>query len=361
MRFKTASSPHATPTNSVNIVMRKVLLAMIPGSLATIYFFGWGVLVNMLLATLVALTCEALMLSIRKRPIRPYLTDGSAILTACLLALALPQLAPWWLTVIATAFAIIVAKHLYGGLGFNPFNPAMVGYVVAIISFPKEMTQWAPPLIEGYQQLNFGQTLQLIFTGNLPLGASWDSISMATPLDTLKTQLGLELSINDIRQHASYGPMFSSISGVGWDWINALFLGGGLWLIYARVIDWRIPAGVLAALFIMSNIFALYDYSSFAPPTFQLFSGGIMLGAFFIATDPVTASTTPRGRWIFGLGIGTLIFVIRTWGGYPDGIAFAVLLMNMAAPLLDYYTMPRAFGHNWYELPHHKHGSEHDE
>ena len=197
MRFKTASSPHATPTNSVNIVMRKVLLAMIPGSLATIYFFGWGVLVNMLLATLVALTCEALMLSIRKRPIRPYLTDGSAILTACLLALALPQLAPWWLTVIATAFAIIVAKHLYGGLGFNPFNPAMVGYVVAIISFPKEMTQWAPPLIEGYQQLNFSQTLQLIFTGSLPLGVSWDSISMATPLDTLKTQLGLELSIND--------------------------------------------------------------------------------------------------------------------------------------------------------------------
>ncbi|MCW8957277.1 MAG: electron transport complex subunit RsxD [Gammaproteobacteria bacterium] len=361
MRFKTASSPHAIPANSVAIVMRKVLLAMVPGSLAVIYFFGWGVLINMLLASLVALASEALMLTIRKRPMRPYLTDGSAILTACLLALALPQLAPWWLTVIATAFAIIVAKHLYGGLGFNPFNPAMVGYVVAIISFPKEMTQWVPPLIEGYQQLDFSQTLQLIFTGNLPIGASWDSISMATPLDTLKTQLGLELSINDIRQHASYGPMFSSISGIGWDWINGLFLAGGLWLIYARVIDWRIPVGVLAALFVLSNIFALYDYSSFAPPTFQLFSGGIMLGAFFIATDPVTASTTPRGRWIFGLGIGALVFIIRTWGGYPDGIAFAVLLMNMTAPLLDYYTMPRAFGHNWYELPRHKHGKEHDE
>ncbi|MCW9012998.1 MAG: electron transport complex subunit RsxD [Gammaproteobacteria bacterium] len=355
MRFKTASSPHTTPVSSVNVIMRKVLMAMIPGTAATAYFFGWGVLINICLACVVAISSETLMLYLRKRPMKPYLSDNSALLTACLLAMALPQLAPWWLTVIAVSSAIILGKHLYGGLGFNPFNPAMVGYVIVIISFPKEMTQWVPPAVAGYSQLGFLETLQVIFAGSIPAGMSWDSITMATPLDTMKTQLGLELSINDIHQHKVYGPMFSSVSGVGWEWINGLFLAGGLWLAYKRIIDWRIPAGLLGMLFLLSNSFALYDYSSFTPPTFQLFSGGIMLAAFFIATDPVTASTTIRGRWIFGAGIGFFIFVIRTWGSYPDGIAFAVLLMNMTAPLLDYYTMPRTFGHHWSEFPgHHK-------
>lgn len=360
MRFKTASSPHHTPMNSVNKVMRQVLLALIPGTAAATYFFGYGVLINIFLACVVALVCEALMLSIRQRPIKPYLLDNSALVTACLLALALPQLAPWWLTTIATAFAIIVAKHLYGGLGFNPFNPAMVGYVVAIISFPKEMTQWVPPMVDFSAGLGFIDTLQIIFTGTIPAGMSWDSISMATPLDTMKTQLGLELSIKDIHQHELYGPLFGHISGVGWEWINGLFLLGGLWLATNGIIDWRIPAGLLGSLLLLSNSFALYDYASFVPPTFHLFSGGIMLAAFFIATDPVTASTTPRGRWLFGIGIGFFIFVIRTWGGYPDGIAFAVLLMNMTAPLLDYYTMPRAYGHHWSEIPHHMKKDEHE-
>ena len=274
MRFKTASSPHHTPVNSVQNVMLQVLLAMIPGVIATIYFFGWGVLVNMTLACVVALVSEALMLKIRKRPLMPYLSDGSALLTACLLALALPQLAPWWLTTIATAFAIIVAKHLYGGLGFNPFNPAMVGYVVAIISFPREMTQWVPPLMmEGFTHLNFAQTTQLIFTGVIPDGATWDSISMATPLDTLKTQLGLELSINEIEQHKVYGPMFGAVSGIGWEWINGLYLVGGLWLASRGVIDWRIPAGLLGMLFLLSNSFALYDYASYSSALFHTFSG----------------------------------------------------------------------------------------
>jgi Na+-translocating ferredoxin:NAD+ oxidoreductase subunit D len=361
MKFKTASSPHHIPANSVDQVMRNVLLAMIPGTAATAYFFGWGVLINIFLACLVALGCEALMLSIRKKSLQFYLSDNSALVTACLLALALPQLAPWWLTTIAVAFAIIIAKHLYGGIGFNPFNPAMVGYVVVIISFPKEMTQWVPPMLEGYNQMTFLQTFQVIFSGVIPAGETWDSITMATPLDTMKTQLGLALSINDIHEHKVYGAMFSSISGVGWEWINGLFLAGGLWLAYKRIIDWRIPAGILLTLFFLSNSFALYDYSSYTPPTFQMFSGGIMLGAFFIATDPITASTTPRGRWLFGLGIGFFIFIIRTWGGYPDGIAFAVLLMNTAVPLLDYYTMPRAFGHHWTELPHHSKKKQDDE
>ncbi len=353
MQFTLSSSPHSLPNASVNGVMRQVLLAMVPGVFACIYFFGWGIAINLVLASIVALASEALMLKLRGRPMQPYITDYSAILTGCLLALALPQLAPWWLTTIAVAFAIIIGKHLYGGLGFNPFNPAMVGYVVVIISFPKQMTHWVPPILEGYSSLGFVDTLNIIFRGVLPLGTGWDSISMATPLDTIKTQLGLERSIEEIHSSKTYAHMFGSLSGVGWEWINGLFLAGGLWLCFKRIIDWRIPAGVLLALFLLSNTFALYDYASYVPPTFHLFSGGIMLGAFFIATDPVTASTTTKGRWLYGLGIGWLIFMIRTWGGYPDGIAFAVLLMNMAVPLIDYYTMPRAFGHSWTEFPHH--------
>ncbi|VAW63048.1 Electron transport complex protein RnfD [hydrothermal vent metagenome] len=358
MQFKTTSSPHIAQPNSVQSVMFKVLLAMIPGTIAMIMFFGWGVLINMILASIVALSSEALMLWIRKRPVRPYLTDGSAILTACLLALALPQLAPWWLTLIGTAFAIVIGKHLYGGLGFNPFNPAMVGYVVVIISFPREMTQWAPPLLDEHILLTFSETLRVIFTGELPLNYAWDAITMATPLDTVKTQLSLELSINEIENHNIYGHMFGSIGGYGWEWVNGLFLASGLYLALKKVIDWRIPAGLIAALLILSNSFALYDYASFTPPTFHLFSGGIMLAAFFIATDPITAATSTKGRWLYGAGIGIFIFIIRTWGSYPDGIAFAVLLMNMAAPLLDYYTMPRAFGHSWTEFPHHHKGDD---
>ena len=361
MQFKTASSPHIAQHNSVQSVMYKVLLAMIPGTIAMVMFFGWGVLVNIILASVVALSCEALMLLLRKRPLKPYLFDGSALLTAALLALALPQLAPWWLTLIGTAFAIIVAKHLYGGLGFNPFNPAMVGYIVVIISFPREMTQWVPPLLEDYTLLTFSETLRVIFLGELPLTYGWDAITMATPLDTVKTQLGLELSISEIENHKEYGSMFGSIGGFGWEWVNGLFLASGLYLCIKGIIDWRIPAGLIAALLVLSNLFALYDYASFTPPTFHLFSGGIMLAAFFIATDPVTAATTTKGRWLYGAGIGVFIYIIRTWGSYPDGIAFAVILMNMAAPLLDYYTMPRAFGHRWNEFPHHHMGDKDEE
>ncbi len=360
MQFKTTSSPHTAQQNSVQTLMFKVLAAMVPGVIATIIFFGWGVLINIIIACVVAISAEALMLWLRKRPFKPYLTDGSALLTASLLALALPQLAPWWLTIIGTAFAIIVAKHLYGGLGFNPFNPAMVGYVVVIISFPKEMTQWVPPLLENYTQLSFTETLSIIFGGEPPLTYTWDAITMATPLDTVKTQLGLELSISEIESHNIYGPMFGSVGGFGWEWINGLFLATGCYMALKGIIDWRIPAGLIAALLILSNTFALYDYASFTPPTFHLFSGGIMLAAFFVATDPITAATTTKGRWLYGAGIGVFIFIIRTWGSYPDGIAFAVILMNMAAPLLDYYTMPRAFGHSWTEFPHHHKGEEDD-
>lgn len=328
--------------SGVTQIMLRVIYALLPGIGAYVWFFGWGVVINILFAVAVALISEAVMLKLRGRPIKPSLYDGSAAVTAVLLALSLPPLAPWWLTLIATAFAIIIAKQLYGGLGFNPFNPAMVGYVVVLISFPREMTVWlAPESLSGHG-LNFLETARAIFTGHLPAGLAMDAISAATPLDALKTQLHMGRSVDEV---LDTGPIFGAMSGKGVEWINGLFLLGGLWLIHKRVITWHIPAAMLGALSLTAAVFYFFNPDAYASPLFHLFSGASMLGAFFIATDPVTASTTPRGRLIYGAGIGLFIYIIRTWGGYPDAVAFAVLLLNMAAPMIDHYTQPRVFGH----------------
>lgn len=342
MEFPTQSSPYLPVSNDVGRLMSKVMLALIPGALCTLWFFGWGVLFNLAIATLSALGAEALMLAIRKRPVKVTLLDGSAMLTGLLLGLALPPLAPWWIPVLGSGFAIIVAKQLYGGLGYNPFNPAMVGFVVLIISFPLQMTLWPPPLgMPGHTGPGFIETLELIFGGTLPGGQGLDSLTMATPLDTVKTQLGLDYTLSEILAR----PLFGSFGGYGWEWINLAYLLGGLWLLRQRAIHWQIPVGMLGALFVMALLFSIADSDSFGSPLFHLFSGAAMLGAFFIATDPVSAATTPRGRIYYGAGIGVITYVIRTWGGYPEGVAFAVLLMNMAAPTIDYYTQPRVFGH----------------
>ena len=344
MKFNNAtSSPHIIRDDGITKLMLQVLLALIPGTAAMFYFFGWGVLFNLVIATIVAVAAEAAMLALRQKPVKASLFDLSAIVTACLLAIALPPLAPWWLTVVATLFAIILGKHLYGGLGFNPFNPAMVGYVVVMISFPKEMTFWLLPSTINPASLNLSEAFNLVFFSQLPEAMSWDSISSATLLDGVKNHLTQDHLLSEIA-NSSLSNLFGMLAGIGWEWINLLFLVGGLWLFKIRAIDWRIPFGLLSRLAIVSFIFYLINHEVYLSPVTHLFSGGIMLAAFFIATDPVSASTTPRGRIIYGAGIGILIFVIRQWGGYPDGIAFGILLMNMAAPLIDYYTVPTAFG-----------------
>ena len=346
MLFSNANSPYLSNHSNVQALMLKVVYALIPGSIAMVWFFGWGVVFNLLIAISVCLASEALMLKIRSRPLEPALKDGSALVTACLLALSLPPLAPWWLTTVASLFAIVVAKHLYGGLGFNPFNPAMVGYVVVMISFPREMTFWTAPMgvAEGWPGLL--DTISLVFGGVAPEGQSIDSITMATPIDTLKTQINLEYDKDYVKAHAVYGALFNKFTGIGigWEWINGLYLAGGLWLIKQGVIDKRLPLAFLISLILISNFFAVYDYASYSSALFHTFSGGTMLAAFFIITDPVTASTTPRGRIIYAAGIAVIAYIIRAWGGYPDGIAFAVLLMNMTVPLLDHYTRPRTYG-----------------
>ncbi len=341
MLLNTPSSPHFHGPSTVTTVMLRVAYALIPGVLLYSWLFGWGVIINVLLVTITALATEALMLRLRQRPVKMFLTDGSALVTALLLGLALPPLAPWWMVLIGTAFAIIFAKHLYGGLGFNPFNPAMVGYVMLLISFPREMTSWPAPLSLSEAHLTLSQSLAYVFGGNLPAGIKLDALTMATPLDALKTNLGLDKSMQEI----TASPIFGSIAGSGWEWINIAFLGGGLWLMYKNIISWHVPAATLGSLALISMVFFLIDPTAYTSPLFHLLSGGAILGAFFIATDPVSGATTPKGRIYFGIGVGILTYVIRTWGGYPDAIAFSILLMNMAAPTIDYYTRPRVFGH----------------
>ncbi|MEE9493250.1 MAG: electron transport complex subunit RsxD [Gammaproteobacteria bacterium] len=341
MEFSRYSSPHLPTANHLSTMMRDVMLALIPGIVAMFWYFGWGVIINLLLTCSTALLAEAAILMLRKRAVVSTLYDGTALITGLLLGLALPVMAPWWIPVIGTLFAIVVAKQLYGGLGYNPFNPAMVGFVVLIISFPLQMTQWTAPRGVGIELLSLSESLGIIFANVLPAGHTIDSITMATPLDNVKTRFG----VFDTWSEITAGSLFGSLAGKGWEMINVCYLFGGIWLLYRKVIRWQIPVAMLGALFIMSNPFFAADSDSFASPIFHLFSGATMLGAFFIATDPVSACTTKKGQLYFGAGIGILIYIIRTWGGYPDGVAFAVLLMNMAAPTIDYYTQPRVFGH----------------
>lgn len=333
------SSPYIMMNENISRMMLAVIFALIPGTLVYINFFGWGVMVNIIIAVVTAIICEATILKIRQRPIKPFITDGTAVLTAILLALALPTLTPWWLAALGAAFAIIIAKHLYGGLGYNPFNPAMVGYAMLLIAFPKEMTAWIPAETHGMSVLD---TLNYSLFEALPAGKSFDAITMATPLDTIKTQLSLNYTLDEI--HTTHQSLFGNIAGYGWEWINIMFLVGGVLLIFIKVISWHIPVAVLATLALIASVFNFADSGSYSSASFHLFGGAAMLGAFFIATDPVTAAASNKGRLIYGAGIGILIYVIRTWGSYPDAIAFSVLLMNMAVPMIDYYTKPAVFG-----------------
>ncbi len=320
--------------NSITRTMLYVLYALIPGIITYVIFFGWGVVINIVIAIITALVAEILMLQLRHRPIKLFIMDGSAVVTAVLLALALPNLAPWWLTFIGVAFAIIIGKHLYGGLGYNPFNPAMIGYALLLISFPLDMTIWLQP----DTTLPFVQSLNYALHTTLT-NVNIDTMTMATTLDTVKTQSGLGHSFSAIQNSAP--AVFGQFAGKGWEWINLTFLLGGLWLLYQRVISWQIPTAFIASMFVMALAFYPTTGTS---PIYHLFSGGTMLCAFFIATDPVTASTTPNGRLIYAAGIGIFAYIIRMWGGYPDGLAFGVLLMNMAAPTIDYYTRPKVLG-----------------
>lgn len=320
--------------------MLRVLLALVPGIALYVWYFGPAILVSITLASLTALGVEALMLRLRDRPVAPFLRDNSALLTAWLLALSIPPLAPWWLVVVGTAFAIAIAKHLYGGLGNNLFNPAMVGYAVLIISFPVQMTHWIAPHGLGQTELGFFDQLEYIFFGVLPHQLTLDAVTMATPLDTLKTHLHLGQSVREILDM----PIYGQFGGHGGEMVAWGFLFGGIYLLATRIISWHIPVAYLGTLFAVAGIFHLFDPAHYAAPLFHWYSGAAILGAFFILTDPVSSPTTNRGRLIFASGAALLTYLIRVYGGFPDGVAFATLLMNISVPLIVLYTQPPVFG-----------------
>ena len=343
MALMRITSPHAHNKQSTSDVMRLVLLATLPGVLALTLAFGWGTIINILLASLFGLGLEALALAARKRPIDFYLNDYSALVTAVLLAIALPPYSPWWILLTGMFFSIIVAKQLYGGLGYNPFNPAMVGYVVLLISFPVQMTTWVAPieLLPASVSIPSLWDSLLIALGLLQLPAV-DGFTMATPLDLVRQNNAL--MIDDLQQQYT---QFGRWGGTGWEWASIAFLIGGLFLMYRKIFTWHAPISMLIALAFLSAVF--YDGGSSASigsPAFQLLTGAAIFCAFFIVTDPVSSAVSNKGRIIYGAGIGILIFTIRKWGNYPDSVAFAVLLMNFAAPLIDHYTQPATYGHS---------------
>lgn len=350
--FKMISSPHTHSSNLTANFMLWVMVAMLPALGVQWYFFGYGVLIQVGIALALAVLIEVLVAKMRQKPTAFYLEDLSGILTALILAMAIPPYAPYWVIVIGLLVSLVLAKHAYGGLGQNLFNPAMIGYALLLVSFPVQMTAWLPPTALLSEPPTLQDSFSLIFNQITSDGftlhqliQSVDGISSATVLDGSKTAMS---SVKDemVRQ-TQFAQLSENVWLGGWGQINLAFLCGGLLLIYKRIIHWQIPVAMLASFAAFSLLGdALRGQASgaiWAMPQ-QLFSGAMMFGAFFIATDPVSASITPKGKLIFGALVGLLVFLIRYYGNYPDGVAFAVLLANICVPLIDHYTQPRLYG-----------------
>lgn len=340
--FKIVSSPHTHSSNLTANFMLWVIAMMLPALGVQLYYFGFGVMFQILIALIVAIVIEIAVAKLRKKPTAFYLADLSGILTALILAMSIPPYAPYWIIVIGVIAALLLAKHSYGGLGQNVFNPAMIGYALLLVSFPMQMTAWMPPLSILNEPPNLADSFLLIFSGITTDGFSLyqlresvDGISSATVLDGAKTAKPLSRLEFDL--------LFEDVFLRGWWQVNFAFLLGGVFLIYKKIIHWQIPVAMLTTFAIFSGITDLVSDTSWSMPL-HLLSGAMMFGAFFIATDPVTASITPRGKLIFGGLVGLLVYLIRYYGNYPDAVAFSVLLGNICVPLIDHYTQPRLYG-----------------
>jgi len=312
---------------SVTITMQLVLLALLPGCLVFIAHNGWGSIFNLLLAIASALFFESIAQLLRKRPVFEALNDYTAIVTAVLIALCLPPLLPWWIPVLATGFAILLAKHAFGGIGHNLFNPAMTGYAIILISFPLDLSLWLqqPDLFA----TSFADSLKATFNGGITNIQNWDGLTGATALDQHRS-----LRIDGTDSQTLNGLTNGVFGARQSEWINLAYLGGGLFLIKTRVISWHIPAGFLGALLVAVVLHNLFSDNPVSVAV-NVFGGATMLCAFFISTDPVSAAASKRGRLIYAALTGFLVYLIRTYGAYPDGVAFAVLLANSTVPLLD--------------------------
>ena len=317
-----SSSPHIHSGASTEQIMFDVLVALSPAALLAVLLFGWSALVLLALAVGGCVACEMACQHFMGKPLS--FRDNSAAVTGVLLALNLPPELPWWMVLLGSVIAILIGKQVYGGLGHNPFNPALVARVVLLISFPVQMTRWSAP-----KSLFFDV----------------DGVTAATPLGEMKTAVMLTGKLPEVLQ-AGYGNFFlGTMSGCIGE-VSALApLLGAAYLLWKKVITWHIPFSFLASASLFSGLFWLVDGSRYPSPLFHLLTGGMLLGAFFMATDMVTSPVTPKGMILFGVGCGVLTILIRLFGGYPEGVSFAILLMNAATPLIDRYTRPRVFGH----------------
>ena len=315
--------------------MGQVMLALIPGTMVMVHALGTGVIINLVVLTLSSVACEAGLLALRKRPVFSVLADGSIILAAWLLALCLPPALPINQLILGAVAMTVLGKHVYGGLGQNPFNPAMVGYAILLISFPQSMTLWFDPIVlselsaEGFT--SFSNWWNLKWQPALYVH-QWDSVTQATPLDSLRTVQRQDLTPNPALNQTT---VTTRVSTSPWFEISIAWMIGGLYLLALGIIRWHIPVAML-----LTTAFAHLVHAGFYPdaslnPLSALMYGGLMLGAFFIATDPVTAPSSTRARLCYGAGIGVLIVVLRTSSNDPEGVAIAVLLMNSVTPLLD--------------------------
>lgn len=343
----TKSAPFIRQRRPTGHWMAWVLAALVPGILVQSYFFGPGVLLNVAVGGLSAWLFEALALGMRGQPLQPTLRDSSALLTGVLLALSLPAGVPVGLILLATGFAILLGKQLFGGLGNNPFNPAMLGYALLLLAFPLTLSQHLPEQPQALQPVGWLDAWSLLWSGHSldyssvsDLSGRIDSLSSATPLSGIQTGLRQQQRLTELWATSPWHPL----TGHAWLWINLAFFIGGLWLIRLRILAWTIPLSMLLSLSLCSGLMFLVDADRYLSPLVHLGSGATCLGALFIATDPVTAATTPKGRWLYGALIGVLLWAIRSFSAYPDGVAFAVLLANWLAPTIDRYCQPRVYG-----------------
>lgn len=336
------SAPHTHSKASVIRVMGLVMLALTPATAFGFYAFGWPALFLFGVTTASALMFEALCLVIAKRPVMPALMDGSALLTGWLVAMTLPPWAPWWIGLLGGAIAIVLGKHVFGGLGQNLFNPAMVARIMLLISFPLQMTIWVKPLpLFSDGAPDIGEALAITFGG-----ATYDAVSGASALGHVKTEIGRGMDAL-AAQAGAPGLMDLALGfapGSMGETSALLLLLGGLFLIALGVIGWRIPVAILATTGGLATLFHVIDPAAYASASFHLVSGALIFCAFFIATDYVTSPVTRMGQLLYGVGIGAFVFIIRTWASAPEGVGFAVLLMNACTPLIDHYIRPRVFG-----------------
>lgn len=330
---------------TVGTIMAQVMLAIAPATAWGLFCFGWPALNLFVITLLSALMFEALCLRIAGKAVKVTLFDGSALLTGWLVAMTLPPWAPWWIGVVGAGIAIILGKQVYGGLGQNLFNPAMLARVALLISFPVEMTTWAnlSPIFSE-QSPSFAEGLQITFSGLESFGTT-DAWTGATTLGYVKTEFSQNRLLPDILQdYSDWKNFFGWVRGSLGETSSLLLLIGGIWLIKKDIIQWHIPVSLLATVALLATAFQISDSQHYLGPFAHLNSGALICVAFFIATDYVTSPNTAVGKLIFGAGCGLLVYIIRTWGAYPEGTGFAVLLMNCATPLIDHYIRPRIYG-----------------